>query len=122
MSVSASGIPNVPARSRPELRPGCTPLAQSHIAHINERPGTVSGITLVRCIGAAVALPGLVAFGGCLCAFFVDQADAVSALVGMVIGAEFAAVGWGIVHFAYLAGPVSAAQQAEFSARHHLDL
>ncbi len=122
MSVSASGIPNVRARRRPEPRPAGTPLADSAIAHIDERSGTVSGVTLVRCIGAAIALPGLIALAASLYLLGARQADVASALVGIVVGAQFAAVGLGIFRFAYLAGPVDAAQQADFHARRAHDL
>ncbi len=119
--MSTSGIPNVPARRRPNPPPGTTPLARSHIAHIDEHLGAVSGTTLVRCIGAAVALPGIVVLAVCLYAFLSGY-DAASALIGTCVGAQFAAVGFGIFHFAYLAGPLSAAQKAEFLARHRHDL
>jgi hypothetical protein len=107
-----------PGSGRPVHYPGVTPLSQSHIAHINRRPGTVSGPTLVRCIGAVVALPGVIAFGVCLYAQSLGY-DTASAIVGMVVGAQFAAIGWGIAHFAYLAGPVAPSGAANAQAKDH---
>ncbi len=118
MSVSASGIPNVSAASRSEPRSVATALVLAHSQH---RAGALSGTLLIRCIGAAIALPGLIALAACLCDLLCNH-EAVGAIIGMVVGAEFAAVGLGIFHFAYLARPVSPAQQADFLARHMHDL
>jgi hypothetical protein len=118
MSASASGIPNVPAPSRSEPRPVATALA---LAQSRQGGGALSGTLLMRCIGAAIALPGLIALAACLYDLLCDH-EAVGAVIGIVVGAEFAAVGLGIFHFAYLAGPVSPARQADFLARHMHDL
>jgi hypothetical protein len=97
MTVFSSGVPSVPARGRAR---------------------GISGTLLVRCIGAAIALPGLAVLSACLHALLAGITDVASALVGIVVGAQFAAIGAAIFYFAYLASPVSAERQADFRVRH----